>query len=61
MTEQERRAKLGHIWKTTPKDYRSFVQGARSILVLRDGGTTLVPLDCLTEAEIKRLAPEQRS
>lgn len=47
-----REQKLNLIWNETHRDFRSTRDGCRSILVLREGGTHLVPLDCLTEAEI---------
>jgi hypothetical protein len=45
------------LWAATPTDYKSIWNGKRSILVLRGGGTTLVPLEELTDAEIDRLSP----
>lgn len=40
------------IWKHTHRDYRGKVNGVKSVLVLRTGGTHLVPLDALTDAEV---------
>jgi hypothetical protein len=40
------------IWRHTHKNSRSMFGGYKSILVLRTGGTTLVPLSALTEAEL---------
>lgn len=40
------------IWRHTSKDYRGVVGGEKTILVLRLGGTTLVPLSGLTDAEL---------
>lgn len=42
---------LDLIWKHTHRDYRGTMNGVRTILTLRQGGTTLVPLDGLTDAE----------
>jgi hypothetical protein len=47
-----RERKEALIWRHTSKDYRGVVGGAKTILVLRLGGTTLVPLSGLTDAEL---------
>lgn len=51
----QKKQKLEAIWKYTHRDYKGESEGARSILVCRNG-TISVPLECLTDAEI-----EQRS
>lgn len=47
--------KLNWIWRKTPAEYKSTKGGYRSLLVLREGGTWLVPLSDLTGLEIERL------
>lgn len=42
---------LALIWKHTHRDYRGTMNGVRTILTLRQGGTTLVRLDDLTDDE----------
>ncbi len=41
---------LNLIWKHTHRDYRGVVDGKRFVMKYRNG-TTLVPLDALTDAE----------
>lgn len=49
----KREAALKQIWREMHRDYKSkLADGTKSVLVLRSGGTTLVPLDLLTDAEI---------
>ena len=57
MTELTREQKLQLIWRHTHRDYRGTMKGVRNILVLRRGGTTLVPLSDLTDAEIADRLP----
>lgn len=45
--------KLNLIWRKTHPDFKSMKGGYRSVLVLREAGTCLVPLDTLTEAEVE--------
>lgn len=54
-----RAQKLDLIWNRTPRDYRSEIGGQRAILVNRNG-TTVVPLDDLTDEEISRRLPRQK-
>jgi hypothetical protein len=42
---------LAAIWRETHSDFKSTLDGRRSIMVYRNG-STIVPLDQLTEAEI---------
>lgn len=56
MTEQERKEALKLIWRHTHKDYRGALDGAKTILVFRNG-TCLVALDDLTDAEIAEKLP----
>ena len=60
-----RAQKLDLIWKATPSDYKGIAgdrwgehQGKRSIMVLREGVTTLVLLEDLTDAEINERLPK---
>ena len=39
------------IWRHTHSDYKGKIDGVRCFLVLRPGGTQLVPFDGLTDAE----------
>lgn len=39
------------IWKHTHPDFKGIMNGVRTILTLRQGGTTLVRLDDLTDEE----------
>jgi len=52
-----RKQKLAAVWRTTHRDYKGTIDGVRSIMVLR-GGTTLVALDDLTDAEIESRLPK---
>jgi hypothetical protein len=45
---------LDKVWKRKPKDYKGITNGKRSIMILRDGATRIVPLDELTPEEIER-------
>jgi len=52
-TELTKEAKLNLIYRHTSRDYKNGGKGdARAILVLRKGGTSLVPLIALTDEEI---------
>lgn len=51
-TKLSKSEKLRAIWKKTHSDYKSVIEGARFILVFRNG-TELVSLEELTEAEIE--------
>lgn len=48
----ERKRKLNLIWNNKHRDYKSIIKGERYVLALRKGGTSLVPLDSLTDSEI---------
>lgn len=54
----EHAMKLAVIWGKTHRNYRGKVNGQKAILVLRDGGTQLVPLSALTDAEIAARMPK---
>ena len=56
MTPEERKAALKLIYRHTHKDYKGKIDGKPSILVCR-GGTCLVMLDDLTDAEIAERLP----
>jgi hypothetical protein len=47
----DRKAALATIWRETHRDFKGELEGARSIMVWRNG-STIVPLDQLTDAEI---------
>jgi hypothetical protein len=56
--QKARKHALTLIYRHTSRDYKGrLADGTRSILVLRNGGSTLAPLDQLTDAEIARLIP----
>jgi hypothetical protein len=55
------RGDLGLIWQHTHADYKSTYSGFKSILVLRQAGTSLVPLSQLTEKEIAARLPSAQS
>ena len=48
---------LALIYRHTHRDYKGKIGGCGSILVLRDGGTTLVMMTDLTDAEIASRLP----
>lgn len=48
---------LALIYRHTHRDYKGNLNGERNILTLRQGGTTLVPLSALTDAEIADKLP----
>jgi hypothetical protein len=53
-----REQKLGLIWRYTHPDYRLIcADGVPAVLALRQGGTSLVPLDRLTDDEITQKLP----
>ena len=52
-----REQELTLIYRHTHRDYKGKVGGVGAILVLRDGGTTLVGMTSLTEKEIASLLP----
>lgn len=45
------------IYRHTHRDYKGRLNGQRTVLTLRQGGTTLVQLDSLTDAEIADKLP----
>jgi hypothetical protein len=65
MTNPPRRippGSLREVWANTPKEYRSIGDDkVRRVLAYRNGGTQLVPLDCLTEPEIATRLNRARS
>ena len=55
----ERLAKLEAVWHATHRDYKGRdANGVRAIMVLRDGGSVIVPLFDLTDAEIADRLPK---
>lgn len=57
MTELSRAKKLALIYRHTHRDYKGRIDGIKTVLVLRAGGTTLVDLNSLTDAEIAIMLP----
>lgn len=55
MTRDE---KLKKVWSAMPRDYKGTTNGVKTVMVYRNG-STLVPLDALTNAEIARLLPSK--
>lgn len=55
--ERAHQKALKLIYRHTHRDYKGSYGGAKSIMVCRDGASCLVPLDCLTEAEIADRLP----
>jgi hypothetical protein len=54
----ERNEALKLIWRHTHRDFKGkLADGSKSVLTLRQGGTTLVPIDALTDAEIAEKLP----
>jgi hypothetical protein len=47
------------VYQYTHKDYKTKVDGKPSVLVLRRGGTTLVPVEELTNREIVSHLPRK--
>ena len=45
------KADISLIWRHTHPDYRGRIDGKRSILVNRNGGTQSVPIESLTDSE----------
>lgn len=45
------------IYRHTHADYKGVVNGNRCVLVLRNGGTWLVPLESLTFEEVEQRMP----
>lgn len=56
-----RQKALALIYRQTHSDFKGRLpDGTRTVLVLRNGGTTLVALHALTDAEIANLAPSAK-
>lgn len=47
----DRKTALAQLWRETHRDFKGTTDGVRSIMVFRNG-STIVPLDKLTDAEI---------
>ncbi|WP_161906079.1 hypothetical protein [Paracoccus sp. MKU1] len=47
--------KLNTIYRKMPRDFKGKIDGERTVMILRDGGTRLVYLRDLTDNEIERL------
>lgn len=53
-----REQELRLIWRHTHRDFKGKLpDGTKTVLVLRAGGTTMVPLDQLTDDEIAAKMP----
>jgi hypothetical protein len=48
---------LALIYRHTHRDYRGTINGEKSIMTLRNGGSTIVPLSALTDDEIAGALP----
>jgi hypothetical protein len=57
----QREIDLDAIYRAMHKDYKGRIGDKRTVLILRDGGTTLVVLDSLTDAEIAAHLPKLRA
>ena len=55
------KADLANVWQNTHKDYKGTTNGKRGILVDRDKGTTIVPLEDLTADEVKKRVKVKKS
>ena len=53
-----RTALLNAAWRGTHKDYRGLIDGVRYVMTYCEetGGSTLAPLDSLTEEQLKKRA-----
>ncbi len=49
---------LKQVWRQTHRDYRGKIDGVKNIMVLRQGGSCLVSVEGLTDAEIKARVKE---
>lgn len=54
-----REQKLAKVWTNTHRDFKGTMNGVKTILVNRGGGTTLIDLDSLTDAEIASHLPKK--
>jgi len=61
INKYRRNKQLAAVWKRTARDVRHVIDGRRWILALRKGGTELIPLDHLSDAEIAERLPSRRS
>lgn len=59
MTPDERAKALRAIWASTHRDFKGTFAGERTIMIMRNGGTTLVRLHDLTDDEIARHLPRK--
>ena len=49
--------KLALIYRHTHRDFKGKIGGVGAIMILRDGGTSLVMMTALTDAEIESKLP----
>jgi len=43
---------LKQIWRETHRDFKGKIEGVKMVMLLRQGGSCLAPLDSLTDDEI---------
>lgn len=56
-----RKEALAKIWRETHSDFKGKINGVKSIMILRKGGSVLCPLDGLTDPEILTRVPEYKA
>lgn len=59
MEPAERAKALRAIWAATHRDFKGSFAGERTIMLMRNGGTTLVRLHDLTDDEIAARLPKK--
>ncbi len=52
-----REQELKLIYRHTHRDFKGKIGGSGAVLVMRNGGTTLVMMTALTDAEIAKMLP----
>ena len=52
-----RKQALAAVWRAMPRDYRGTTNGVKTVMIWRNG-TSLVPLEAMTDAEISRYCKE---
>ncbi len=57
MTEMSKEKKLALIYRHTHRDFKGKVGGIGAIMIMRNGGTTLVGMTSLTDEEIASKLP----
>jgi hypothetical protein len=54
----EREKQLDQIYRAMHRDYKGKIDGVRTVMVLRAGGSCLIALDSMTDEEIARHLPK---